>query len=368
MTKFGANERCWCGSGLKFKRCHRGKAEKERVAPFEVVKHIKRATSFSDCLCPPGDKGACSGQIIKAHSLSKRAALEKIAELGHVTSFGKRMENLFFKNQLDFDKIGLREASTFTGFCGHHDNAIFAPLDNGDFLGTDEQTLLVAYRTTCREVYAKSNAVNMFTGFDRADDGVDLWRQMQIQEVLQGSRIANESGLRDICAHKTALDAVVSSKDFSSLRFANFKSDGVPIFAGTGGCSPYLDPAGKTIQRLDDLTAEVGIFNVSLIPHDNSTSISLCWLSKYDAILSVWADEFRKKDATLGTAIWYLLSQVENWFARPSAVAGFASAVKKSVVSLCGYGAMHHDFNQIMRDRKILEQVFPAPLYLVSSR
>lgn len=51
--------------------------------------------------------------------------------------------------------VGLKQASTFTGFCGRHDDVTFAPLEKRPFEGTDEQIFLLAYRVLCLELFLK---------------------------------------------------------------------------------------------------------------------------------------------------------------------------------------------------------------------
>ena len=53
------------------------------------------------------------------------------------------------------ERRGWRAASTFAGFCDHHDTTTFESLESVPFAGTPQQTFLLAYRAECHEVYQK---------------------------------------------------------------------------------------------------------------------------------------------------------------------------------------------------------------------
>ncbi len=74
---------------------------------------------------------AKQSEIIKAHSISN-SLLETISEGGHVI--------VFKTNAHDLDKFywkeGVKNASTFRGFCGCHDNKLFEEIDARTFKET----------------------------------------------------------------------------------------------------------------------------------------------------------------------------------------------------------------------------------------
>jgi hypothetical protein len=55
------------------------------------------------------------------------------------------------------DSIGVRKATTFTGFCEFHDTTIFRPIEVYDYTpGNKEQEFLFAYRALAKEYYTKT--------------------------------------------------------------------------------------------------------------------------------------------------------------------------------------------------------------------
>lgn len=55
--------------------------------------------------------------------------------------------------------IGIREASTFSGFCDRHDAELFKPLEHTGFEATAEQLALLGFRALCRDLMAKRSAL-----------------------------------------------------------------------------------------------------------------------------------------------------------------------------------------------------------------
>jgi hypothetical protein len=58
---------------------------------------------------------------------------------------------------------GRKVATTFTGFCGHHDTTIFNPIENFDYeKGNKEQDFLFAYRALAKEYHSKKSVGNIY--------------------------------------------------------------------------------------------------------------------------------------------------------------------------------------------------------------
>lgn len=120
--KLGRNEPCWCGSGLKYKKCHMDREKQEPVSVWQVAKEHRKAFSTKDCLAPAPMKSNCSGTIVKAHTVPKSGSLQQIARNGHLYSFIPSLEKMIkYNGRLQPELIGINRASTFTGFCSIHD-------------------------------------------------------------------------------------------------------------------------------------------------------------------------------------------------------------------------------------------------------
>lgn len=87
-TKIGRNDNCWCGSGLKYKRCHLGREQMSATNPWDKAKEIEKAHSIRVCLHPEARAATCRGGIIRAHSVQE-SVLRMIATDGHVYGWNK---------------------------------------------------------------------------------------------------------------------------------------------------------------------------------------------------------------------------------------------------------------------------------------
>ncbi|GAA5531291.1 SEC-C metal-binding domain-containing protein [Herpetosiphon gulosus] len=155
----GRNDPCWCGSHQKYKYCHLRREAQVAPTTHEMVKHIKRAQAQKYCLHPRASVGECEGGIINAHTVQKNGGLSKIAENGHVYALDTDFLNLRKTNgRLQMKLMGIRVASTFTGFCGKHDQQIFASFEQGGFIASDRHAFLLGYRALCEEIFAKNVA------------------------------------------------------------------------------------------------------------------------------------------------------------------------------------------------------------------
>ena len=100
-----------------------------------------------------------SGSALSEHGLpllfeSVRALEEMVGivdESGHCLTFFSQRAILSGTPE----RRGWREASTFPGFCDRHDRATFAPIETVPFIGSAEQSFLLAYRAECHELYQK---------------------------------------------------------------------------------------------------------------------------------------------------------------------------------------------------------------------
>src|SRR5579863_3632270 len=124
--QLGRNDPCWCGSGKKFKRCHLDRDKLARPTIQEISKGQRGAASLRVCLAEHLGPEPCRGGIVRAHSLSRRASLERIARKQHVYGFRGSFTDLRRSAGIILPRlIGVREASTFTGFCEGHDGRLF---------------------------------------------------------------------------------------------------------------------------------------------------------------------------------------------------------------------------------------------------
>ncbi len=131
---------------------------------FDVNLFLSNQKKFNTSKrCLHYDPGESCNHVINAHSIQRKGSLAAIEEGGHVYVISKNMSDLKANNgKVVLKKEGITtQVSTFLGFCKYHDNSLFEKIDNYPLIPTDEQILLYAYRSICKELFVKENSYNL---------------------------------------------------------------------------------------------------------------------------------------------------------------------------------------------------------------
>jgi hypothetical protein len=144
--------------------------------------------------------------------------------------------------------VGLASASTFTGFCGHHDNTTFAPIEKHPFEAKQEHTFLLAYRILCRELFGKKMQ-NELIPFNRSlDRGLDPTSQIIHQTEVSMHAAGVNAGLREVEYYKSIYDKVLLSHDYSDIKYYVIKFDNPTDVLSGAGQFPSCDFEGTTAR------------------------------------------------------------------------------------------------------------------------
>jgi len=220
--KIDRNEPCWCGSGRKHKKYHLDRASATPTPYHESAKGlISLRAGAKKCLHPMPGNTQCGGTVIEAHSISRNAALTRIARDHKVYQLDispftiKKAES---EPQLRLEYI--RSATTFTGFCSPHDGTLFRPIDRSGITPTREQAFLLHYRSLCRELYVKRPTLDTNELLRDADRGRPVGFQQMVQGLIDGRNIAVNDALTQPEQDKSACDQALNAKDYSVLQGA----------------------------------------------------------------------------------------------------------------------------------------------------
>ena len=82
QTKMHLNVPCWCGSGKKWKRCHRNRESQPPVNVREQLSGLYREFQKGYCSHPQASSENCGHRIVRAHTVQRRGGLAAIAENG----------------------------------------------------------------------------------------------------------------------------------------------------------------------------------------------------------------------------------------------------------------------------------------------
>lgn len=280
--KLGRNDPCWCGSGRKFKRCHLGR---DKLAPLtleEISKRQKRAASLRVCLARNLDPEPCSGGVVQAHSLSRKASLERISRKQHVYgfrgSFGDRLRSgRIIRPRL----VGVREASTFTGFCEGHDGRLFKKIDAEPLAPTRQQLGLLAYRALCREIMWKTVLGRTIPVMRELDRGRTPWGQLRTQATADEFSEHVSQALPDLSReqkewHKTMVETACERLSYALIRLGS-----TPDVVCSGVSQPDKDFIGRMLLDLRKPGIRQDDVAFALVPADTGGFAFFGWLGHF---------------------------------------------------------------------------------------
>jgi hypothetical protein len=217
----------------------RSKKSKESVKPrlaksfHENLRASERKFCLLSCIPPCGDT------IARAHSI-QMATFKQFAPSGHLYAFERIDRDEGARNHVE--KIGIREASTFYGFCNKHDDEIFGPLEKVSFTGTPEQIFLYHYRAFAEDLYQRLRTKQFL---DPTLDEADKIVHRQNLDKLTDMQTANESDLKDFEPINADMIRRIKDKDYSGLECCLIKGLGTPGAIGTGFVLPWEDFQGE---------------------------------------------------------------------------------------------------------------------------
>lgn len=151
----------------------------------------QKEASVKGCLRGGDDQAGCCGKIVQAHSIQRGKILASIAEgsEGKVYYLGLVPAEDMASMIPEFRLEGIKKFSTFSGFCGGHDKAIFQPIEDVIFTATDKQKNIYAYRAAAKELHANLESKNFYEvqlGDKIGQDDFPPHFQATLPLVLQG--------------------------------------------------------------------------------------------------------------------------------------------------------------------------------------
>ena len=256
---------------------------------FDFIRNQKKLSNKGRCL--HFKSGNRCNEIIKAHSIQKNRSLSAISDKGHVYKISAHIGSLKRNNgRLIYEKYGINQVSTFLGFCKKHDNELFEPIDNYPLIPTDQQVLLYAYRSICREVYVKENVLESVSS--QLENGIG---QKAVHKLLLGYKNGASFGLDNLKRHKIEFDKSLNRKSYFNIRYVIFISKQKPTIAFSGLFYPDFDFMGRMLQNLEDHTTQLQLLCFCSAPMDDGWAFIFAW---HDSS-SIVCVEFMKSLATM---------------------------------------------------------------------
>jgi hypothetical protein len=315
--KLGRNDPCWCGSGRKYKHCHLKRSKDDPVTIQEVLTQIKKSFGKKYCLHPR--KSQCKGDIVKAHTIQRNGGLSQIARDGHIYNFGPSFPNLAKgKAWTEPEETGIGLASTFTGFCGFHDNKTFEPIENNPFQISEHHTFLLAYRALCQEIFKKRAMLELVTSSKGFDKGKTKTEQIWMQRYLKLWESSVAVGLRDGNNYKRHYDEALMRSDYSMMQYYSIELENTPQFLCSGLISPEYDFFGNELQDFLDFQKVLDHISFSIIATDAGGAAVFGWLGTCEASKNFIRSLDAISDSELPDAIArFIFQQLENVYIAP---------------------------------------------------
>ena len=177
------------------------------------------------------------------------------------------------------NKVGIKNASTFRGFCSKHDNELFAPIEKKPFRATTEQIALLGYRAVCYELLMKKYLLRVDDLLRGMDKGQPLSAQHLLQNALDYQDSGAKKGIEEITLHKTSYEDMILNKDFTNLGHYVVVFTSPPEVMCSGITQASHDFLGKKVARLERLDVPVGSITLSLIATDDGGAAVFTWLA-----------------------------------------------------------------------------------------
>jgi SEC-C motif len=275
------NSQCWCGSGKKFKKCHKDRESAPPINPFAADKEFRSICEKGTCSCPPELRIDCDGGTsIDAHTIQKRGGLNAIAEAGHVLCVLPNMTDLIKHDGFPpLRRIGVGNASVFPGFCNKHDTEFFRSIEGKAPPNLDaDSALRFSYRAVAFERFRKLAVLNYMNNMKMMDSGKPFPIQAAIQQGLHYLEAGLKLGLRDIETWKQKYDNILMQGSDESVGFFFVQFDRVLPFVGCCAFLPEFDFQGGALQTLGQPHKVLEHVALNVTSYENRTVACLGWL------------------------------------------------------------------------------------------
>ena len=279
-AKLGRNAKCWCGSGKKYKRCHLDREAQSPLGRQEMLESFNRLFEEGNCLHPDASRTICTGKIIKSHTIQRNGGLSRIARNGHVYNalkHGPMFDASARTPARDPHLVGVRQASTFTGFCARHDNQLFAPVETKPLDGSPLQIALFGYRAICYELYMKERDLAGSDIRRDLDKGQPLHIQQKMQEAFFLHDIGVKKALMELNLLKRQYDRMLFKGGLDDLDYYVLTFRGSPEVMCSATHQSTHDFLGNCIHTLGNLTIPASWMTYSLIATDDGGAAIFSW-------------------------------------------------------------------------------------------
>lgn len=349
------NERCWCGSNKKWKKCHKNR----HLEPSNMNHSIPEMNEIKKqgfCLHPLSSSSSCNGGIIDAHTVQKKGGgLISISEKkqSEVSTFNP-FNNKFGKNPTNIFNPRIASASTIRAFCKKHDCEIFSPIENDNLTLSKENAFLFSFRALSYEYFAKKKILETSSIMrDYIDRGMQFEDQRKTQEFINYNLNMHNYEFRVMELKKNLYDKIFIEKKFDLVRYYAIWFDGTLPITSCGIFSPEYDFSGKKINNFNRESISLNIISFQ------GKSIALFgWLDNIGNASQRYIDSLKLMNDKANAVIYAAFKEIENVYFKPSFFENLSISEQQEIRSVAYTGTpFMKDENSFLKLSKSYSQL-----------
>lgn len=301
-------EPCWCGSGKKFKKCHRLRSEQTPEHPRKLTQLSKDYfSSKSSCFVPD-----CFEDAINSHTIQKRGPLAAISEKSHVYFFAPESS---YTGNINPEKISWNKASTFSGCCNKHDSDLFKDVEQKPFSGSMKQCLLIGYRSVSHELYKKQALIEFYKEMGmRIDKGRNLEGQIRAQLTIRNAIEQNSRSKDELTQLKEDFESCLFHTKRERFLYCYVLMAGKPSVISSGTVHTDVDISGNILYDIEDDDVFGEAISYGTILTEEGVYVAFAWPEKYTACTKYIHSLFEDESKLVEKMHQYFFWECENTF------------------------------------------------------
>lgn len=279
----------------------------------------------------------CRASAIRSHSQPRGGSLSHIAENGHVMGICRRIAAALYNATPESPpnpsivKIGLKEASTFWGYCNKHDTELFKCLETKELQKDDiEQVFALHLRALSFEYKAQLHRSEVLHQLPSEEMPLDWENELNIHKNL----FDVDSMCRWDLMWRT--NKLAKFKNDFAYEWVVIPEDvGVAAVAMIPPLSPSQENLYMTAYRRADGSYSVArpAFSLSVVPSQFATHVVMCWHIDDTDHVDPWRCYLRTNDKTQWVKFLNkcIFTKSEDFYIRPSLWNSLPASVKDLV-------------------------------------
>ena len=269
----------------------------------------RKTFAKKECLHPDAPEGCC-GRIVRAHTVQK-SLLKKIANNNHVYTPGLE----FHADGIQFKMMrkGIKQASTFTGFCSYHDDILFAPIEKRPLVLNEHHALLLTYRCLSKELFNKRRTAEIYAATVINDLEIGSFAREYARVLETGTLLAIDN---DWSVFQHIGESLTSESYYGSF-YCAFELDAIPDILCGGAANVNFDFNHNKLQ-FEDQERPLDLITLSLLPFNERGIAVFSWHEESIVNVKLMNSLLSHSFSEIPDAIVRLVFQYfDNFFAAP---------------------------------------------------